>query len=145
MRPLFGHEKQVYAGNMIVESNVAEFRADLTNLLRSFEEKYSLRFFIGSIHYNDAGLSFKIEAKSIVDGEALVDPYTEASAQKYLLLYGHEKVEKIIGSTVMLEYGAQGVVTDFSNRRKNAPFLVRIKDTEYWVPLGSIKKFVGKK
>jgi hypothetical protein len=130
---------------MITESNVSEFRSDLTDRLKSLEEKYNIQFTMGAIHYNDAGLSVKVEAKSLIDGETAVDPYTEMSAQKYLRLYNYGKVEKVIGSTAVLEHGKQGIVTDFSNRRKNTPFLVMIDGTQYWVPLWSIKKFIPKK
>ncbi|MDR3343677.1 MAG: hypothetical protein LBT14_13030 [Treponema sp.] len=126
---------------MVTSSNVSQFRADLIDALKALETKYSIKIEAGPIRYNDAGLTTRLDAVTIIDGEEMIDPVTEANAQNYLRRCGHEPVDKIIGAEVKLQDGTHGKITDFSNRKKNDPFTVKIGDKLYWVALGSIRKF----
>jgi hypothetical protein len=128
---------------MITASNISEFRADLISAIKSLESKYSVKIDFGTITYNEAVLSTRMEAKTIINGEEMVDPITEINACRYLQRFNRKPVGKIIGSTVVMNSGKRGKITDFSNRKKNNPFTVKIDDQFYAVPLGAIKKFIG--
>ncbi|GHV81313.1 hypothetical protein AGMMS49944_31040 [Spirochaetia bacterium] len=128
---------------MVTESNMSEFRADLIAAVKNLESKYSIKIDFGPITYNEAGLSTRMEAKTLVSGEVMVDPVVELNATRYLLRFGHKAVGKIIGSTVALTNGKRGKITDFSNRKKNDPFTVEIDGRLYAVPLGAIEKFIA--
>ncbi|MDR3171857.1 MAG: hypothetical protein LBU17_09565 [Treponema sp.] len=126
---------------MVTASNVSQFRADLIDALKALETKYSIKIETGTIRYNDAGLTARLDAVTIINGEKMVNPHTEVNAQQYLCRCGHAPVDKIIGAEVELQDGTHGKITDFSNRKKNTPFTVKIGDKLYWVTLGSIRTF----
>ncbi|AEF82419.1 hypothetical protein [Leadbettera azotonutricia] len=127
---------------MITEINISEFRADLEAAVKSLESKYSVRIEFGPISYNEAILSSRMDAKTVVNGEVMVDPIVELNALRYLLRFGRKAEGKIIGAAVELDSGKRGKIVDFSNRKKNEPFTVEVDSKLYAIPLGVIKKFL---
>jgi hypothetical protein len=130
---------------MITHDIARNFRMDFEAAMKPLEEKYSFKIHMGNISFTEAKLHAGLEATLLVNGEEAPDPIEEAKAQNFLLRMNHKPVEKIIGSEIILQNNRHGVITGFSNRRKNEPFEARIDGKDYYVALGQIKKFITDK
>jgi hypothetical protein len=128
---------------MITHETAHAFRKDLVEALKPLEEKYSFKVDVGNIHFTEARLRTTLEAVFLGDGEQAADPLANAQAKSYIKRAGQTPPDKVIGAEVILKDGARGTVMDFSNRRKNHPFEIKIEGKLYLVAFGDIAEFVS--